>query len=153
MKHFIFILFLFFTGYRASAQVIEGQSEPEVFTFVEQAPEFPGGDDALIKYISDNTVYPDAERLKNIEGRTLLRFVVMEDGHVDKIEVLHSAGNSALDNEAVRVVKSIPNFKPGMQQGKKVRVYFNIPVTFRLLSKAEQKQHDRDKKKKQKQQD
>jgi protein TonB len=110
------------------APVVE---EPKIFTFVEQNPEFPGGDAELIKFLQKNIQYPQMERDNDIQGKVLLRFVVMEDGSVQDVNVVRSV-SPGLDKEAVRVVKMLPKFKPGKQQGKAVRVYFNLPVVFKL---------------------
>lgn len=112
----------------AEAPVVE---EPKVFTFVEQNPEFPGGDGELIKFLQKNISYPQMERDNDIQGKVLLRFVVMEDGSVADVNVMRGV-SPGLDKEAVRVVKMLPKFKPGRQQGKPVRVYFNLPVVFKL---------------------
>ena len=110
------------------APVVE---EPKIFTFVEQNPEFPGGDGELIKFLQKNIQYPQMERDNDIQGKVLLRFVVMEDGSVQDVNVVRSV-SPGLDKEAVRVVRMLPKFKPGKQQGKAVRVYFNLPVVFTL---------------------
>ena len=112
----------------AETPVVE---EPKIFTFVEQPAEFPGGDGELMKFLQKNIQYPQMERDNDIQGKVLLRFVVMEDGAVQDVTVLRGA-SPGLDKEAVRVVKTLPKFKPGKQQGKAVRVYFNLPVIFKL---------------------
>jgi TonB family protein len=104
---------------------------PKVFVFVEQQPEFPGGDKALIQFLQQNIRYPDYERILAIEGKVFLKFVVMEDGSVNDVRVVRGT-SKGLDEEALRVVKKLPNFKPGKQQGKLVRVYFNLPVVYKL---------------------
>lgn len=112
----------------AEAPVVE---EPKVFTFVEQMPEFPGGDAELIKFLQKNIVYPQMERDNDIQGKVLIRFVVGEDGSVSDVSVVRGV-SSGLDKEAQRVVKMLPKFKPGKQQGKAVKVYYNLPVVFKL---------------------
>jgi protein TonB len=112
----------------AEAPVVE---EPKVFQFVEQMPEFPGGDVELMKFIQKNVQYPQMERDNDIQGRVILKFVVMEDGGVSDVSVARSV-SPGLDKEAVRVVKMLPKFKPGKQQGKAVRVYYSLPVLFKL---------------------
>ena len=107
-----------------------------MFTFVEQNPQFPGGDKALIKFLQDHITYPDFERTLDIEGKVLVRFVVMEDGSVDGV-VISKGVTPGLDNESMRVVKMMPKFKPGTQQGKPVRVYFNLPVVYRLTGTSD----------------
>lgn len=105
--------------------------EPKVFTFVEQNPEYPGGDSEMLKFIQRNLQYPQMEKDNNIQGKVLLRFVVMEDGSVADVTVMRSI-SPGLDKEAVRVIKLLKGFVPGRQQGKPVRVYYNLPVIFRL---------------------
>jgi len=112
----------------SEAPVVE---QPKIFTFVEQNPQFPGGDGELMKFLQKNIQYPQMERDNDIQGKVLLRFVVMEDGSVADVQVVRAV-SPGLDKEAVRVVKMLPKFTPGKQQGKPVRVYFNLPVVFRL---------------------
>ena len=104
-----------------------------VYSFVEQMPEFPGGDSAMVSFIGKNVVYPEYERVHNIEGKVMLRFVVDVTGSVRDIEVLKPL-SLGLDREAVRVVKLLPKFTPGFQQGKAIKVYYNIPVRFKLAA-------------------
>ena len=112
----------------SEAPVVE---QPKVFTFVEQPPTFPGGDEELMKFLRKNINYPQMERDNDIQGKVLLRFVVLEDGSVSEVQVLRPV-SPGLDKEAMRVVKMLPKFNPGKQQGKAVKVYFNLPVVFRL---------------------
>lgn len=98
---------------------------------IEQMPLFPGGENELLKYIGENLRYPVIDQENNVQGRVILRFVVTKTGAVDRIEVLRSLSHSA-DNEAIRVVKSLPKFIPGRQNGKNVSVWFTLPVTFKL---------------------
>jgi TonB family protein len=108
------------------------QSPPsEVFVVVEEMPKFPGGDDALMKFINSNVVYPKTAKDKNIQGRVIIRFVVGADGTVRDPQVLRAV-DPELDAEAVRVIKSLPKFQPGKQGGKVVSVYYSIPITFAL---------------------
>jgi protein TonB len=103
--------------------------EPEIFVKVEEDPQFPGGDAALLKFIATNTVYPDEALTNNIEGRVILKFVVTPDGSVGKIEILKGV-DPALDREASRVVSILPKFKPGKQGGTPVPVWYTVPVLF-----------------------
>lgn len=105
--------------------------EKKIFTIVEEMPEFPGGIPALLKYVGKNLVYPEEAQINNIKGMVTLKFVVNPDGSVDRIEVLKSV-DPLLDNEAVRVVKTLPKFKPGKQGGVPVPVWFMLPVVFKL---------------------
>lgn len=105
--------------------------EDNIFTVVQEKPEFPGGDAALFKFIGDNIKYPSEAENNNIQGRVILKFVVNPDGSVDKIELLKGV-DPLLDSEAVRVVKTLPRFRPGKQNGIPVHVWFILPVYFRL---------------------
>ena len=113
-------------------------TDQQVFNFVEQSPEFPGGEQALIQFLQQNITYPDMERDSDIQGKVLVRFVVLEDGSVSNVVVVKSV-SPGLDNEAVRVVKLLPKFKPGYQQGKPVKVYYNLPIVFKLRDNDESK--------------
>jgi protein TonB len=103
---------------------------PDIFVYVEQMPAFPG--DSLGNYISHNTRYPKEAEKKEIEGRTIVKFIVLKDGSISQPKVIRSAGDESLDAEALRVVSSMPKWIPGKQNGQLVNVYFQIPVTFRL---------------------
>lgn len=106
-----------------------GRDSMGVYTFVNDNPEFPGGDDALVEHIRKNTRYPESERNNKTYKRVLVRFVVNPDGSVVSPKILSSAG-PAFDAEAIRVVKTLPKFIPGKQDGKPVPVFFNIPINF-----------------------
>ena len=103
----------------------------EIFVVVEEMPVFPGGDEALMKFINSSIIYPEDAKAKNIQGRVILRFAVMSDGRVDNVTVLKKI-DPALDEEAIRVAKSLPSWKPGRQQGKPVNVWYSVPITFAL---------------------
>lgn len=105
--------------------------EGEIFTTVEKKPEFPGGDAALLKFVSDNLRYPKEAHEKNIQGRVIVRFVINKDGSVGATEVVRGT-DPLLDAEAERVVKSLPKFHPGEINGQPVAVYYTLPITFRL---------------------
>jgi protein TonB len=109
------------------------EAKPAIFTYVEQMPEFPGGQTELMKYLSKNLRYPPAARENGIEGRVVLQFVVDESGTISDIQVLRDIGGGCAE-EAVRVVKSMPPWKAGRQNGNAVKVYFKLPVTFKLGS-------------------
>ena len=102
-----------------------------VFEIVEENPEFPGGPEALLKYLTKNTVYPESAIDNGVQGRVTVGFIVERDGSVASVEIRKSV-DPALDKEALRVVKSMPRWKPGKQQGKAVRTRFSVPVVFRL---------------------
>jgi periplasmic protein TonB len=105
--------------------------ETEIRVFVEEMPEYPGGIPALLKFIGDNLHYPDEAINNKIEGKVFLRFVVNSDGSTDRIEVTRGI-DPLLDNEAIRVIKILPKFKPGRQSGVPVPVWYSIPVNFKL---------------------
>ena len=109
----------------------EVAAEEEVFLVVEDDPEFPGGLDALSLFIANNIKYPQLAKENNIEGRVYVTFVVEKDGSVGQVKVLRDIGGGC-GQEAVRVVKSMPKWKPGKQRGKPVRTQFNLPVSFTL---------------------
>lgn len=111
-------------------QVVE-ENPNQIFTAVEQAPAFPGGDAAFGKYLSKNIRYPAVARENNVQGRVILTFVVERDGSLTDIKVVRGIG-SGCDEEAVRVLKSSPKWKPGIQNGRPVRVQYSIPVNFAL---------------------
>ena len=106
--------------------------EDDVFSSCEWMPSFPGGDVALMKYIKDNMIYPP-EALKNkIEGKVIVQFVVTKTGKVGKVKVARAV-NKELDQEAVRLIKMLPDFSPGRNNvGEPVNVWYTIPITFKL---------------------
>jgi len=101
------------------------------YVSVEQMPEFPGGMVALRKYIADHVKYPEIAKENEIEGTVIIKFIVECDGELSNITVLRAV-DPILDSEAVRVISSLPRFKPGMQNGCPVRVWFTVPVEFKL---------------------
>ena len=103
----------------------------EIFKSVEQMPQFPGGDEALIKYLSSHINYPPMAAENNIQGRVVVAFVVDKTGKVGEVNVVRSVDKD-LDREAVRVCKSLPKFVPGRQNGQPVSVWFTLPGTFKL---------------------
>ena len=111
--------------------VEEVYEEPEIFTIVEEMPGFPGGDEKLFKYLGENIKYPAMAKDAGIKGVVYVTFVVKEDGSIDGVKVLRGIGGGC-DEEAMRVVKSMPKWKPGKQRGKNVRVQYNLPIRFTL---------------------
>ena len=105
--------------------------EEEIFMVVEDQPEFPGGTAALLEYLRKNIKYPAICRENNIQGRVLVTFIANKDGAIVEPEVVKSV-NPSLDKEALRVISQMPNWKPGSQRGKPVRVKYTVPVNFRL---------------------
>ena len=111
----------------------EEVEEEEIFMRVEKAPAFPGGQKAMMEYLMKNIKYPAACQEAGIQGRVIVSFVVNKDGTIQNVEVIRGV-HEKLDAEAVRVVKSMPAWSPGEQQGRKVRSKFQLPVFFRLAS-------------------
>jgi TonB family protein len=111
----------------------EPTKEPEEVPYivVEKMPMFPGGEVALLKYIGENTRYPESAKEHNIQGRVIIRFCVTSRGGVNQISVLKGI-DPELNNEAIRVVKTLPTFKPGSQGGKPVPVWYMVPISFTL---------------------
>ena len=109
----------------------EEEEDVQIFTVVENDPEFPGGMEALYKFLRDNIKYPQLARDNNITGRVYVTFVVEKDGSIANPRVLKDIGGGC-GQEAIRVVKSMPKWTPGKQRGKAVRVQFNLPVNFNL---------------------
>ena len=105
--------------------------EQEIFQIVEEMPSFPGGEQKLLEYVAKNTKYPQIARESGIQGRVFIGFVVETDGSISNVKVLRGIGGGC-DEEAVRVIKSLPKWKPGKQRGKAVRVSYQIPVNFKL---------------------
>jgi protein TonB len=112
-------------------EVQEDVDEAEPFYIVEEMPMFPGGDVAIQKYIGDNVIYPEVAKENNIQGRVIVKFCVTPTGGVDQVSVLKGV-DPELDAEVVRVVKTLPKFKPGKQGGKPVPVWYTIPINFQL---------------------
>jgi len=105
--------------------------ETEIFTVVESMPEFPGGMGELMKFLAQNIKYPPLAKESGIQGRVFINFVVEPTGAISNVKILRGIGGGC-DEEAVRVVESMPKWKPGKQRGKNVRVSYNLPVKFTL---------------------
>jgi protein TonB len=113
---------------QAVTQTVE---EEKVYQVIEQMPQFPGGEQELLNYINKNIKYPVIAQENGIQGKVILRFVVSKTGAVDRVEVVRSL-DPACDKEAIRVVKSLPHFIPGKQNGMNVAVWYTLPVTYKL---------------------
>lgn len=114
----------------------EQKEEPKVdsskaFRAVEEMPQFPGGDAALMKYLRDNISYPQRAVEKGIQGRVVVQFVVTKTGEIGEVKVIRGV-DSDIDNEAIRLCKSLPKFIPGKMNGQVVDVWYTLPVTFAL---------------------
>ncbi len=130
-----------------------GQDKPEtqdeIFWIVEQMPEFPGGDEAMFKYLSDNLSYPKQAREAGIQGKVMVGFVVEADGSITEVKTIRffpitdskekskpvtltMVLQKELEDEAIRVIKAMPKWTPGKQRGRNVRVAYRLPITFTL---------------------
>ena len=120
---------------RVADEPVKPEAKPEVenkvFDVVEQMPSFPGGPSALMKYLNDNIKYPVVAQENGVQGRVVVSFVVERDGSITDVKVVRSVDPS-LDREAARVVRGMPHWIPGKQNGSAVRVKYNVPVSFRL---------------------
>lgn len=131
---FFFAAAMMSVGMMAQTPANNDSVENEIveFTVVEQMPEFPGGQNGLIQYLSKNIMYPIVAKENKIQGRTLVSFVVEKDGKISNVQVLRSSGDMMLDREAMRVIRSMPRWRPGFMKGQPVRVQYQIPITFKL---------------------
>lgn len=109
----------------------EAVHEQEIFIVVEDPPSFPGGDEARIRFLSENIRYPQMARESGIQGTVFVTFVVERDGSVTDVRILRGIGGGC-DEEAIRVIKAMPKWNPGKQRGRPVRVQFNMPIRFTL---------------------
>lgn len=142
----VIALLTFFIGFMACNQIEEDATaaEPEevlksdsatkVYNMVEEMPEFPGGMEQLKIFLSNNIQYPAMAGEKQLEGKAFVKFIIDDSGKVTEVEMAKSSGHTILDEEAIRVVKSLPDWKPGKHQGKKVSVNFVLPINFQLSS-------------------
>ena len=115
----------------------EKDQKEEVFLVVEKMPRYPGGEPARKKFFTENLKYPKQVKEKGIQGKVYVTFVVEKDGSITNVKILRGV-DPLLDNEALRVVRSMPKWEPGTQRGKNVRVQFNIPIKFALPKEKEQ---------------
>ena len=110
------------------------KTKEEVYTIVERMPEFSGGRDALFEYLGTNIKYPPKAKAKNIQGKVYVNFIVSRDGSIRDAKVIRKV-HKLLNKEALRVIKTMPNWIPGMQRGKTVSVSYNLPINFKLNEK------------------
>ena len=128
LKVVLMMLVLLFSFMTSTAQTKKNNM---VFDVVEVMPQFPGGQIAMLKYFMENIKYPEQAMKKGIQGRVAVSFIVEKDGSISDVKPILSV-HPLLNKEAVRVVKSMPKWSPGKQNGKPVRVRFNVPVMFKL---------------------
>ena len=115
----------------ATSILTEEPEPPFVGDIVEDMPEFPGGSQKLFEYLIENTHYPEIAEKNGVQGRVVVTFMVEKDGRITEAKIAKSVDQS-LDEEAIRVVKSMPKWKPGMCNGEPTRVKYTVPITFRL---------------------
>jgi protein TonB len=114
-------------------EIPEPVEEPDVILLVaEVKPKFPGGELALQRFVAQNVIYPALARENGIQGTVHIRFEVTKTGKVGRIEVLNKTQDALLQDAATNVIRKLPRFKPGMQNGKKVNVWYSIPISFKL---------------------
>lgn len=128
LKVALMMLVLLFSFMTSTAQT---KKNDMVFDVVEVMPQFPGGQIAMLQYLMKNIKYPEQAMKEGIQGRVTVRFIVEKDGSISDVKPVLSV-HPLLNKEAVRVVKSMPKWSPGKQNGKPVRVRFNVPVMFKL---------------------
>ena len=128
LKVALMIFVLLFSFMTSTAQT---KKNDMVFDVVEVMPQFPGGQIAMLKYIMENMKYPEQAMKEGIQGRVAVRFIVEKDGSISDVKPILSV-HPLLNKEAVRVVESMPKWTPGKQNGKPVRVRYNLPVMFKL---------------------
>ena len=113
-------------------QQIVGEGTMEPYTFVEQMPDFPGGETALHKYLVENVKYPQIAKENDVQGTVYVTFIVDKNGEISDIKVLRGIG-AGCDEEAIRVIANMPMWNPGKQNGMAVPVRFNMPIKFQLI--------------------
>ncbi len=109
-------------------QTIQKPDSSKTF-YIENKPEFPGGEDSMLKYIANNIIYPITAKENRIQGKVYIGFLITETGNIDSIKVLRGVDND-LDNEAIRVIKNMPKWKPATFKGKNVISHFQLPIKF-----------------------
>ena len=148
LRHLLIVAMLLTMSATLSAQnnkseqerlpVKEEERSPQVCTIPEQLPFFPGGEAALLAYVASQTKYPEQAIRDRVQGVVLLRFVVLENGSIGKVQIIKSL-EPHCDAEAKRVVKTLPRFIPGRQGGKAVRVWYSLPIRFMIPEKTTEK--------------
>lgn len=132
MKSLLILFILLGLSINGKAQTDTVKTEDEtVFEYVEVQPEFPGGNQALFQFIAKNIIYPVSAKEEGIQGKVYVQFIIDNDGNVTKPQILRGV-NPLLDREALRVISTMPKWKPGYQSGKPVLVKYIIPIIFKL---------------------
>jgi TonB family protein len=118
-------------NYQPVVGIDPGPAPGTIYTSIDEMPEFPGGISALLDYLGRNIEYPKEAREGDVQGKVVVKFVVCENGTLCNEEVIRSIGGGC-DEEVIRVVKAMPKWKPGKQNGKAVKVYYTLPVSFKF---------------------
>jgi len=116
---------------KADQKISDDNYDGKAYKVVEKMPQFPGGDAGLLNFIFENTHYPDSAKAKNIQGKVIARFIVNQEGKVEDVRIQKGV-HPLLDKEAIRVIKLVPDFTPGYKGGRPVKVYYMVPIAFRL---------------------
>jgi len=123
------------------SNIVYDQVSYEETVMMDKWPEFPGGKEALFQFLSENVKYPSEAQKKGVQGKALVEFVIDKDGTITDIQIERSSGDHWLDREAIRVVHSMPNWKPGEKDGKVVRVRYHVPINFALTNDESKVKH------------
>lgn len=136
MKTVFTILFVInscFLFSQTTTNTTQDSLKEEIYFIVEEMPEYPGGIKAFSEYFKSNLKYPNSANEKGIQGTSFFKFVITKDGNIDNVTVLKGMPNCPeCDEEAIRVIKSLPKFKPGKQNGKPVNVWWNLPIRYTI---------------------
>jgi len=140
MKKVLFILipllFLFMSGFSQQQKQYVSYNDTTVFVIVDKFPEYPGGVEGFYKFLKDNLKYPDEAKRNDINGKVFIKFTIEKDGCVGDVQTLKGIGGGC-DEEAVRVIKEMPQWKPGYIKGKPVRISLVIPILFKFYPTKE----------------
>jgi len=131
MKTYLYPFLFLLTFLFGITDTLYSQETDSLYNMIDKPPQYPGGEEARMKYIQDNLNYPKKARESGIEGTVYLTFVVEPDGRITNIEILRGIGGGC-DKAAMHVVKNMPRWQPGVQRGKAVRTTFNMPIRFKL---------------------
>lgn len=126
-KLFLIMFFMAFVSVNAYSQ--SDDSDNEVYSMVDERAQFPGGQNEMLKYLQENLQYPEDAKANNVHGRVIVKFIVERDGSLSDIKVMKGIG-SGCNEEAIRLIQSMPKWKPGKNKGKEVRVSMMVPVNF-----------------------
>ena len=137
-KNILFMLLTLVFSISGFSQEKFKETDDEVFTIVENMPEFPGGQEALYQFLAKNVVYPPEAKKNGIQGRVFVNFTVGKDGVVRDVKIVRGV-HKLLDEEAMRVIKAMPNWNPGTQKGIAVAVSYNLPINFVFTTKKGKK--------------